>query len=211
MIYFIDDLNMPEVDKYFTVQCHTIVRQFFNYRYWYDRTKLSLKEILNCQVVSCMNPKAGSFHIDPRLQRHFATFAISDPSSEAIKNIYRSILSQHVAEPANAFPKDVQKMCDSIVEAAISLNQKMNQLFLPTALKFHYNFNLRDLTNIFASILWANGQCCPNPMAFVRLWLHESTRVYGDKLINVEDQTLFSKQLKEIMSKQFAEIDQEGT
>lgn len=42
----------------------------------YDRTKLTLKEIHNTQYVSCMNPTAGSFTIDPRLQRHFAVFAV---------------------------------------------------------------------------------------------------------------------------------------
>ena len=34
----------------------------------YDRTKLTLKEIDNCQYVACMNPTAGSFAINPRLQ-----------------------------------------------------------------------------------------------------------------------------------------------
>lgn len=35
MIYFVDDMNMPEVDKYGTVQPHTLVRQFMDYRHWY--------------------------------------------------------------------------------------------------------------------------------------------------------------------------------
>lgn len=34
----------------------------------YDRSRLSLKEISNVQFVSCMNPTAGSFTINPRLQ-----------------------------------------------------------------------------------------------------------------------------------------------
>lgn len=34
----------------------------------YDRSKLQLKEIHNVQYVSCMNPTAGSFTINPRLQ-----------------------------------------------------------------------------------------------------------------------------------------------
>lgn len=36
----------------------------------YDRSKLQLKEIHNVQYVSCMNPTAGSFTINPRLQVH---------------------------------------------------------------------------------------------------------------------------------------------
>ena len=76
MLYFVDDMNMPEVDKYGTVQPHTLIRQFMDYRHWYDRIKMSLKDIHNCQFVSCMNPSAGSFTIDPRLQRHFCSFAV---------------------------------------------------------------------------------------------------------------------------------------
>ena len=34
----------------------------------YDRSKLSLKDIHNAQYISCMNPTAGSFTINPRLQ-----------------------------------------------------------------------------------------------------------------------------------------------
>lgn len=34
MIYFVDDMNMPEVDAYGTVQAHTLVRQFLNYGHW---------------------------------------------------------------------------------------------------------------------------------------------------------------------------------
>lgn len=34
MIYFVDDMNMPEVDTYGTVQPHTIMRQFMDYKHW---------------------------------------------------------------------------------------------------------------------------------------------------------------------------------
>lgn len=34
LIYFIDDLNMPEVDAYGTVQPHTLIRQHLDYGHW---------------------------------------------------------------------------------------------------------------------------------------------------------------------------------
>ena len=71
---------MPERDKYYTVQAHTIVREYLDYQHWYDRQKLTLKEIRNCQFVLSMNQNAGTFNIDPRLQRHFATFAVPVPN-----------------------------------------------------------------------------------------------------------------------------------
>lgn len=72
MVYFIDDMNMPEVDTYGTVQPHTLLRQHLDYTHWYDRQKMTLKEISNVQYVACMNPTAGSFTINSRLQRHFS-------------------------------------------------------------------------------------------------------------------------------------------
>jgi dynein heavy chain len=52
---------MPERDKFFTVQAHTIVREYLDYQHWYDRQKLTLKEIRNCQFVIAMNQNAGTF------------------------------------------------------------------------------------------------------------------------------------------------------
>jgi len=48
-----------------------------------------------------MNPTAGSFTINTRLQRHFCVFALSFPGADALSTIYNSILSQHLA--ANNF------------------------------------------------------------------------------------------------------------
>ncbi|CAF4724981.1 unnamed protein product, partial [Rotaria magnacalcarata] len=39
---------MPEMDKYYTVQAHTILRQYLDYKHWYDRQKLTLRDIHNC-------------------------------------------------------------------------------------------------------------------------------------------------------------------
>lgn len=50
-----------------------------DHSHWYDRTKLILKDINNVQYVACMNPTAGSFTINSRLQRHFSVFAVSFP------------------------------------------------------------------------------------------------------------------------------------
>jgi P-loop containing dynein motor region len=76
MVYFIDDMNMPFVDKYDTQSAIEIVRQYVDYGGWYDKVKIVLKDIVNCQLVGAMNPTAGAFQITPRMQRHFVTFGI---------------------------------------------------------------------------------------------------------------------------------------
>ena len=94
-----------------------------------------------------MNPTAGSFTINTRLQRHFSVFAISFPGMEALKTIYQSILSGHVSQ--GGFPQAIQRNVEKIVTTALALHMKVTATFLPTAIKFHYIFNLRDLSNIF--------------------------------------------------------------
>lgn len=149
MIYFVDDLNMPEVDTYGTVSPHTLIRQHLDYGHWYDRNRLTLKDINNCQYVACMNPTSGSFTINPRLQRHFCVFAVSFPSIDSLTTIYHSILTQHFANAEQKFNGCVTKLSKNIVSASLTLHNKVAQIFLPTAIKFHYIFNLRDLSNVF--------------------------------------------------------------
>uniref|UniRef100_A0A672ZPD5 Dynein, axonemal, heavy chain 11 n=1 Tax=Sphaeramia orbicularis TaxID=375764 RepID=A0A672ZPD5_9TELE len=191
LIYFIDDMNMPAIDSYGTVQPHTLIRQHLDYGHWYDRQKLTLKEIHNTQYVACMNPTAGSFNVNPRLQRHFSVFAVNFPSSEAQTSIFSQILCGHLKQ--QLFSPMVQRSATAVVQAAITLHQKMVHSFLPTAIKFHYTFNLRDLSNVFQGVLFAGPESVKDSTDLALLWLHESCRVYSDRLIDVKDLRLFQK------------------
>ncbi|KAK3590847.1 hypothetical protein CHS0354_024585 [Potamilus streckersoni] len=206
LIYFVDDMNMPEVDKYFTVQPHTLIRQHIDHGHWYDRAKLTLKDIHNTQYIACMNPTAGSFTIDSRLQRHFCVFAVNFPTLEALTTIYTSILSQHLA--MNNFSGQVQKYVTALVNGALALHTKVTASFLPTAIKFHYIFNLRDLSNIFQGMLFTLPECIKTPVELVRIWIHESERVYKDKLVDKDDMDSYDKVAKDVIKKSFEDIDE---
>src|SRR5210317_1652820 len=87
LVYFVDDLNLPEVDAYNTQSAIAHLRQHMEYEHCYDLQKMNLKNISNTQVVSCMNPTAGSFVVNPRLQRWFTTFAMGLPGSTSLLTI----------------------------------------------------------------------------------------------------------------------------
>ncbi len=63
-----------------------------------------------------------------------------------MQTIYNSILSQYLG---NGFQAAVVKYSMNLVNAALNVHQKITSSFLPTAIKFHYIFNLRDMSNIF--------------------------------------------------------------
>jgi dynein heavy chain len=58
----------------------------------FDRQKLTQKNINNTQYVACMNPTAGSFTINPRLQRLFFTLAVGFPGQDSLMKIYGTFL-----------------------------------------------------------------------------------------------------------------------
>ncbi|CAJ1336188.1 unnamed protein product, partial [Effrenium voratum] len=49
LIYFVDDLNMPALDKYNTQSAIELMKQKQDYGHWYDRNKILIKDIGNTQ------------------------------------------------------------------------------------------------------------------------------------------------------------------
>eukprot|EP00698_Gefionella_okellyi_P021190 TRINITY_DN679_c0_g2_i1.p1 TRINITY_DN679_c0_g2~~TRINITY_DN679_c0_g2_i1.p1 ORF type:complete len:4462 (-),score=1316.63 TRINITY_DN679_c0_g2_i1:16-13401(-) len=205
LVYFVDDLNMPAADKYGTQTALALLRQVLDYGFVYDRQKLDTKVIQAVQYVTAMNPRSGSFTISERLQHHFATFACNFPDEESLQTIYRSILDSHL----RTFDQRVQRFSANIVDASIELHRRVSSTFVPTAVKFHYVFSLRDLANVFQGVLQSNSEAYTSPVRLIRLWLHEATRVFSDRLITEIDIAQFDEMLVEVAKKYFSDMSSE--
>lgn len=59
--------------------------------------------------------------------------------------------------------------------------------FLPTPAKSHYTFNLRDFTRVIKGVLLLPASRCKTVEKLFRLWVHETCRVFGDRLIDDND------------------------
>ncbi|KAL0208847.1 hypothetical protein P9112_011434 [Eukaryota sp. TZLM1-RC] len=196
MVFFVDDLNMPDVDEYGTQTPITLLRQFLDYSHFYDRQKLSLKVIQNVQLMASMNPTAGSFDVNPRLKRHFSTFGINPPARGALEHIYRCIINGHL--DSKPFSKTIVKVSDKILDYILGVHEKVSLSFLPTAIKFHYQFNLRDISSVVSSLLTTTPDSYKTPGQIFRLLVCEFQRVYGDRLVNFDDLAKFEQLLKTV-------------
>ncbi|XP_030637015.1 dynein heavy chain 11, axonemal [Chanos chanos] len=206
LIYFIDDFNMAAVDSFGTVQPHALVRQHLDYAHWYDREKRCMKEIHNTQYIVCTNPTAGGFTINARLQRHFSVLAVSFPGAGALCSIFGSILNQHLQ--SQSFSGAVLRTGASVVQAAVSLHRRVTHSLRPSATRFHYLFSLWDLSRVFQGLCFSSPGCVRDICDLVHLWMHESNRVYSDRLIESSDSQLFHRLLQDTIHSSFEGLDE---
>lgn len=196
MVLFVDDINMPKTDEYGTQSPIALMRQIIDYGIVYDRENLEeLNKLQDLYFCACLNPKAGYFTIELRLQRHFSTFCLPVPNEMTINQIYSQILSHHFSNFGNSF----ENMSTKIVSSTVMLFKYVisDTQFSPSAKKFHYQFNLRDLSRIAEGIMTSTPEFYKNdPFKIVKLWVHEVKRVFEDRLINIEDKDKFTKYLE---------------
>uniref|UniRef100_A0A3B1KJE1 Dynein axonemal heavy chain 11 n=1 Tax=Astyanax mexicanus TaxID=7994 RepID=A0A3B1KJE1_ASTMX len=191
LVYFIDDMNMTAADCYGTVQPHALIRQHLDYTHWYDTQTLRMKLIINTQYIACMNPQAGHYTINPRLQRHFSVLTMNSPSRETLSSIFSPILIQHLQN--QSFSPSVASIGPALVQAAIALHNTASCHFLPTAKNFLHVFSLWDLSRLFQGLLFSRPECVKRGCELLQLWVHESRRVYSDRFTDPADQNLFYK------------------
>ena len=203
IIYFLDDLNLPEVDAYNTQSAISLVRQQIDYGGWYDMAKIQKRHIMKCQYMSCMNPTAGSFEINPRLQRHFTAFAIGFPGPTSLLTIYQTFLDGHL----KYFSEEMQGLSSNLINAALGLHTAVSRTFRKTAANFHYEFNVRHLANVFQGLLVSKPDEFKSIEKFVLLWLHESERVYGDRLVSYDDLKKYKKEAQAASKKRFGQFN----
>ena len=79
------------------------------------------------------------------------------------------------------------KFSIALIKGALALHTSVSQTFRKTAANFHYEFNIRHIANVFQGLLVARPEQFLEPEKFVFLWVHESERVYGDRLVSGSD------------------------
>ncbi len=204
IVIFVDDLNMPRLDRYGAQPPIELLRQYQDFRGFYDRDKLFWKEISDVTLAAaCAPPGGGRNPVTPRFIRHFSKFCVPTANERTLASIFNQITNGFFAE---GFSKPVQKAAQNVVAAAVEIYARMSTDLLPTPAKSHYIFNLRDLSKCIQGVLQADSSVIREEVNVFDLFCHESMRVFHDRLINLEDKTYFCNILAEITSKQFGKV-----
>eukprot|EP01135_Chromosphaera_perkinsii_P000864 Nk52_evm27s152 gene=Nk52_evmTU27s152 len=215
LICLVDDLNLAEVDSFGVQSTGEFIRQHVDHGGFYDTDSLLWRDVKNVVFVATVNPSSGASAINSdRLQRHFATFLCPYPCEESLINIYANILdckmnkSQRRQSTSDLIINNDQSVTLlRATKATIELQSQLRKTFTPAADKYHYIFNMRDISVVFRGIAMLRQQC-DTPLQLARLWSHECRRTYGDRLATPSDCQLFEYLITEASKKYFEDIDQ---
>ncbi|XP_052801261.1 dynein axonemal heavy chain 10-like isoform X3 [Mya arenaria] len=201
LLIFVDDMNMPQVDTYGTQQPVALLKLLLERGGCFDRGKdLNWKNMRDIGYLAAMGKAGGGRNeTDPRFVSLFSVFNMTFPSEESLFLIYNSILSGHT----QAMVKDLQDIVSIITRMTMSLYSKIIKDLPPTPSKFHYIFNLRDLSRIYHGMCLTTSDRFSKVDQFLRVWRNECLRVIGDRLINDQDKIYLNGQIKELLDENF--------
>ena len=207
LVIFVDDFNMPKKDEFGSQPPLELLRQQMEYGGWYDRAKCAWRFMLDLQLLVAMGPPGGGRSVmSPRLQSKFLLLNFTAPASAEIKRIFECILGPGLSE----FDDEIKPLGSAFVDATLNIYNSMLSDFLPTPAKCHYLFNMRDMAKVVQGILCANKHYMDSKQSMLRLWVHETSRVFGDRLISEADLKSFhglvSKQLETVLDTKFEDL-----
>lgn len=121
---------------------------------------------------------------------------IPDLSANSMRLIFTAILKGFLElNPGSG----LYVHAEPVIQASVDIYLKTINDFLPTPAKSHYTFNLRDLSKVVQGMLMINLEHLTSKDYLVYLWLHETFRVFRDRLIDEKDRQKFNQLTHELM------------
>lgn len=201
LLIFMDDMNMPKVDNYGTQQPIALLKLLLDRGGIYDRGKeLNFKILKDLGFIAAMGMAGGGRNeVDPRFISLFSVFSVPFPTMESLHLIYGSILKGHT----RLFEDTIQKVCDQVTSCTLELYNTIIKDMPPTPSKFHYIFNLRDLSRVYNGLTLTKPDRFLTVAQFVRVWRNECLRIFHDRLIDETDKALVQRHINNMTEEHF--------
>ncbi|XP_069721684.1 dynein axonemal heavy chain 12 [Phaenicophaeus curvirostris] len=203
-IIFVDDLNMPALEKYGAQPPIELLRQFFDHGFWYDLKDTSKITLVDIQLLAAMGPPGGGRNpVTPRFLRHFNICTINSFSDETMVRIFSTIVAFYLQ--TNEFSSEFFTIGNQIVAATLEVYKKAIKNLLPTPAKSHYTFNLRDFSRVINGCLLIKSKSVESKHVMIRLFIHEVFRVFYDRLVEDNDRAWLFNLTRDIVKEHFEE------
>lgn len=220
MTIFMDDLSMPEKNNWGdqpTLEMVRMVMESGGFPFLDKDKRGEFKACEDLQFLGAMGHSSGGKNDIPnRLKRNFFMFNLVLPSITSINDIYGQMLAGHFSGD-EGFGEDMQRVASQLTNGTIQLWKTVKEKMLPTPAKFHYIFNMRELSRVFQGVLLtpketllsggglqASRLALTPAKTLLGLWKHECERVFCDKLTNNKDKETYAYIMEEVLRGTFS-------
>jgi dynein heavy chain len=149
-------------------------------------------------------PGDGRNSISSRYIRHFNVIYIEPYADDSLKYIFQTVLDWFfAAKNVPPFPAPVQGLKEALVANTITIYNETIKAFKPTPAKAHYSYNLRDVSKVFQGLSQSTAKSVNTEDLMIKLWAHECSRVFQDRLVSDEDRDKFQAILIAITKEKF--------
>jgi dynein heavy chain len=185
---FIDDLNLCGSDKLGSYPNHELIRHIMDYSYIYDYENQLQKYVNDVFFIGAIGTEnAETSMLSHRFKSRFNIVHMKTPDENCLAKIYGSICSQKLQD----FEEDVKSIVGALTSASIDTYMAITTNLLPVPSKLHYLFTLKDLSKLFQGLLRANREYYDSKSSIIKLWIHETHRVFGDRIVDIADASYF--------------------
>ncbi len=192
-VIFVDDLNMPQKEKYGAQPPVELIRQWIDQGNWYDKKDTSEIKLADLLFIGAMGPPGGGRNeITGRLTRHMNVICMDSFTDDTMIKIFSTITDWHFAK---GFDPSFARVGKMVVQATMEIYKLAILKFLPTPAKSHYVFNLRDFARVIRGVLLVPNTVLKNEKKLQRLWVHEVFRVFCDRMTDDADRLVERKKV----------------
>nr|XP_023027601.1 dynein heavy chain 3, axonemal-like [Leptinotarsa decemlineata] len=186
-VLFVDDVGMPQKEVWGAQPPVELLRQWIDHGHWFEKDT-SMLQLVDIMFVGAMGvPGGGRNEITDRFLRHMQIIGLDSFDDNTLNKIFVTILDWHFAK---GFAENISRLSKFCIGATIEVYKEATLNFLPTPSKSHYTFSLRDFARVINGLLLTPPAKLDDPDKFIRLWIHETYRVFHDRLIDENDRNL---------------------
>ena len=126
IVIFIDDLNMPQKEKYGAQPPIELLRQWMDDGGWYDLDTKELKYLRGINFVAAMLPPVGGRNtVTMRYLRHYNLIYVEPFDNDSLSKIFGNILEWYFVNLPQSLPKSITGLKDNIISSTIELYTKV--------------------------------------------------------------------------------------
>ncbi|KAH0539600.1 hypothetical protein KQX54_006018 [Cotesia glomerata] len=199
-INFVDDLDVVVGENYLGHSLLDLIRQYIDHGYWYSLQKPEKVFVSKVMFLCALTLRNERQNLCSRFLKHFNLYTMRSPNKDSIFRIFTNTLLYNLKN--NQFSSDVIGSVNSMINATIYVyNSLIERKFTPNDQMCQ--FNLRDIAKVVSGCSLIHKESAETKITLIRLWVHESLRIFGDRITGEEDSDWLFVKIKEAVKANF--------